>query len=212
MIFGIGGKARAGKGSIAKVFIKDYNFIEINFADSLKSYCSQTFNLPLNTFNDDNLKDSPISEHLTIDVLKRFLDVIEEDGGIPTSHIDLASIALIEFTSPRHILQHMGTEIARKLVCDDVWIRIFKSKVNESERHIVCSDVRFPNEVNAIKELGGHALYVSRPSVEDAVRGHSSEQLTSDSFDVIIDNSGDLLNTQSDVRMWISRRFPGGLR
>jgi hypothetical protein len=212
MIIGLGGKARVGKDSIAEVFTKTYGFTKINFADALKMYCAEAFNIPLKFCYDDTLKDAPLSKHLTTDVLRHFLALIEVSGGIPTSHVDLSAIELIEFISPRHILQYMGTDVARKVVSDDVWLKIFQNRVLQSEGHVVCADVRFINEVKLIRSLEGHALYVIRPQVTGAVRSHSSEELTEDDFDVIIDNSGDLLTTQSDVRMWMSRRFPGGLR
>ncbi len=207
MIIGIGGAARSGKGAIASVFIKQCGFKEINFADALKECCSKAFNLPLETFYKDELKDMSFSVELTTEAFNAFIEQLQAYAS-PIKEIGVSSGTIL--TSPRHMLQYMGTEIARDLFGNDIWIRIFRSRVLESNCHVVCSDVRFMNELELIKELEGTTILVKRPSIE-TVKSHVSETLAKHDnlFDVIVNNNGHLTTVQSDVRMWITLRFPG---
>jgi hypothetical protein len=75
--------------------------------------------------------------------------------------------------SPRQLLQTLGTDWGRDLICPDVWIRVAKMKIraaaenaNFSSRGTVIAlpDLRFDNEAEMIiQEFGGHVLETIRP-------------------------------------------------
>ena len=64
--------------------------------------------------------------------------------------------------TPRHILQYWGTEVCRQGFHDDIWIASLENKMRKTGDNIVISDVRFPNEIKAIKSAGGQVVRVVR--------------------------------------------------
>lgn len=64
--------------------------------------------------------------------------------------------------TPRHILQYWGTEVCRQGYHDDIWIASLENKMRKTGDNIVISDVRFPNEIKAIKSAGGQVVRVVR--------------------------------------------------
>lgn len=64
--------------------------------------------------------------------------------------------------TPRHILQYWGTEVCRQGFHDDIWIASLENKMRKTGDNIVISDVRFPNEIKAIKSAGGKVVRVVR--------------------------------------------------
>jgi hypothetical protein len=64
--------------------------------------------------------------------------------------------------TPRSVLQYMGTEVMRQNFHDDIWVACMEKFYAENGPHIVISDVRFPNEIAAIRRLGGEIWHVHR--------------------------------------------------
>lgn len=96
--------------------------------------------------------------------------------------------------SPRQLLQTLGTEWGRKLVADDVWLRIAERRLNELEedgfRSAVIADVRFDNEAEMIRARGGEVWRIEREP-ETAAADHVSEAGISPALiDRVIDNRG----------------------
>jgi hypothetical protein len=64
--------------------------------------------------------------------------------------------------TPRWVLQYWGTEVCRQGFHDDIWIAALESRLARRADHTVISDVRFPNEVKAIREQGGKIVWIQR--------------------------------------------------
>ena len=64
--------------------------------------------------------------------------------------------------TPRWVLQYWGTEVCRTGFHDDIWIAALENRLRQRTGHTVISDVRFPNEVSAIRNAGGHVIWVKR--------------------------------------------------
>lgn len=76
--------------------------------------------------------------------------------------------------TPRYAMQTLGTEWGRALIGKDFWINAFKMRCQQFP-NVVCDDVRFENEAQAIRDLGGVLVRITRPdNVIDA--SHPSEQ------------------------------------
>lgn len=75
--------------------------------------------------------------------------------------------------STRHLLQTLGTEWGRSCVAPDVWLNLWRCRVSRLGR-VVVDDVRFPNEAELVRSLGGEVWKLTRPG---ALRGksHASE-------------------------------------
>ena len=89
--------------------------------------------------------------------------------------------------SPRYLLQTLGTEWGRKLVGEDFWVDILKNRIERMEwwngiaRDIVITDVRFDNEAQMIKAMGGDIWHIVRPGAA-AVLEHVSESGISECY------------------------------
>lgn len=81
------------------------------------------------------------------------------------------------FLSPRQIMQKVGTELFRDNF-PGVWIEAFKREALKLDK-VVVTDCRFPDEVNAVHELGGKVIRIDRPSntAGTAHTQHASEAL-----------------------------------
>lgn len=79
--------------------------------------------------------------------------------------------------TPRHAMQTIGSEWGRRLIHDDLWVHLWGL---EALRHdnVVADGVRFKNEVDKIKELGGITIKIRRPSVEGE-SAHDTEMYAS---------------------------------
>jgi hypothetical protein len=122
----------------------------------------------------------------------------------------------------RHILQQIGTEVARS-IHPDVWVRHLLSRHQQEKvcqlgqgRSLVTvvPDVRFENEAKAIQAAGGKLVYIVRPSlVNKSDDDHASERdiarVGMVYGDVSVVNDGSLADLQrkgaalaKDIQRW----------
>ena len=95
----------------------------------------------------------------------------------------------------RRILQWWGTEY-RRTEDADYWTKAWSRKVEEldlEQVHVLIDDVRFMNELNAIKGHGGLIIKIERPGF-DGANNHASETSLDDyaDWDGTIVNDGSL--------------------
>lgn len=74
------------------------------------------------------------------------------------------------------MMQTLGTEWGRSLL-PDMWLRIWKNELDDSAHTVCVPDVRFDNEAELIRELGGTIIHIKRKPTADmlAVPAHASE-------------------------------------
>jgi len=97
--------------------------------------------------------------------------------------------------SPRQLLQSLGTEWGRGMVKDDLWVGIAMQTALASARAVI-TDVRFPNEAEAVRAAGGVVWKVVRDAhtclAEDTARHASEAGIPPELVDLTIRNSGTL--------------------
>lgn len=104
--------------------------------------------------------------------------------------------------TPRHAMQTIGTEWGRQLIGEDVWVNAWKRAVDKlfPDAQVVVDDVRFANEAQAIRDMGGVVILVERPvTVEGNAASHASEALDFD-VDAVIVNNGTVESFLDQVR------------
>lgn len=80
-------------------------------------------------------------------------------------------------------MQTLGTEWGRECIAPDVWTRLTLAGASLREgRSVVIDDVRFPNEVVAIRALGGIVVRIERPGLvpEDHPSGTAQAAIVAD--------------------------------
>jgi hypothetical protein len=78
---------------------------------------------------------------------------------------------------------------------ENFWVDYAMSQIPDGSK-VVIADIRFPNEAEAIKKLGGKVFRLERPGVK-AANDHISEHALNDySFDGHINNDSDIEDLQ----------------
>lgn len=89
-----------------------------------------------------------------------------------------------EHVTGRYLLQTLGTEWARKLVTEEIWMLMLRERlVGDMEKKgspLVIDDLRFPNEAKMVRELGGVVWELHRRGFEPSNDNHVSESGISD--------------------------------
>lgn len=162
-ILGLSGWARNGKDTVADHLISKYGYERISFAAPMKEALYRLN--PKITIN--NVVSTPI--RIGVDIYG--WDDLKTHGP-----------------EVRELLQRFGTEVGREMFGEDFWVNAAIDSIEDGSKVIV-SDVRYPNEADAIKKLGGEVWRVVRPGF-GAANGHASEHaLNNYEFDYILDNN-----------------------
>ena len=94
--------------------------------------------------------------------------------------------------TPRHVLQTLGTQWGRDYINQNIWLDCMRYRIKKEESYgVVIDDVRFLNEAEMIKEMGGEVWKIIRPSVANKETHVSEGGLDDwDGFDRVIENTG----------------------
>lgn len=94
------------------------------------------------------------------------VDISEQGKNIPDARFG---------ATPRVLMQTLGTEWGRSLN-PDCWLNVWRSQL-PLDGWVLVPDVRFDNEADAIRELGGQIIHIVRKQTAEmgAVPAHRSE-------------------------------------
>lgn len=106
----------------------------------------------------------------------------------------------------RKLLQIIGTELFRKNIDEDIWVKSLIYRVREDPNsNYVCADTRFPNELAYLKNNCKNfiSIKVTRDGCDGnvGIKGHESEAYDLET-DFVINNNGnfqDLYNTVEEI-------------
>lgn len=108
--------------------------------------------------------------------------------------------------SPRHMAQRLGTEAVRNTFGPDFWIKRWLQgyRAMPISLDVVVTDVRFNNEAQAIRDLGGVIVQIKRPGeseLDTSAMAHASETGIGyfSSHDKIIVNDGTIADLHAKV-------------
>ena len=187
-IIGISGKINSGKDTVGEIvqiisasphftdeavlsFIGRQHLNSIweikKFADKLKDIVCMLLNVDRTTLEDREFKEKELG--------KEWGRIITSDGEIhlPDDYPDLKYSKL----TPRLLLQLLGTECGRQIIHPNIWVNALMSEynclecgenaaINGIETHKmpnwIITDMRFPNELEAVKSRGGITIRVNR--------------------------------------------------
>lgn len=214
MIIGISGKIGSGKdlaGAIVNYIGSAHkpSFVQFNeraeagyilavdehivwhtkkFADALKQNVATLLGVSREMLEDRNFKEKELGEEWWY---------YQSGQGkiLPYGHWtgvdkEIADARFLVKPTPRLILQRLGTEGVRETIHPNAWVNAAVAGYNNG-KHWIFTDMRFPNEMDAVVRRGGITIRLERgdgntgdhPS-ETALDGHI------DKFDYVIDNNG----------------------
>jgi hypothetical protein len=107
-------------------------------------------------------------------------------------------------TTARHILQTLGTEWGRKCISNEIWTECMMYRIasclRDKDCSIVIDDVRFVNEAETIKGMGGEMWMIIRPSATNSTKHESEGGLDKwEHFDHVIINDGTIADMRKKV-------------
>lgn len=151
VILGLTGVARSGKSTVASYLVRHHGFVEHSFAAPIRAFVAHILGTDLAGLEAGKEREVPWL-----------------GAGV----------------TPRRMMQLAGTEFGRQMVHDQLWVRscLMRAQADvNAGRSVVISDVRFDNEAEAIRRVGGAVWRIERPGAGVA-GSHASEAGVSPSW------------------------------
>lgn len=172
-LIGLTGYSQSGKDTVASVLVEKYGYTRIAFADKIKDFLYSV---------------NPLTACSPTGYLQDLVDLVGWDKAKQEAQV-------------RALLQNVGLS-ARELIDANIWVTLALRNISSADR-IVITDVRFENEADAIKNLGGQVWRIKRLGV-GPVNDHISEsQLEAYKADQIFMNNGSV----EDLQLLITTRM-----
>lgn len=163
MVIGLCGSAGSGKSTVGGILQNFLEFELIAFSDPIYAAVSAATGVSIRNLRDRSKKEKAID-------------------GVGKS--------------PRQLMQTLGTEWGRDYVNKNIWIDQAVKKCKQfcdEGKNVVIVDVRFENEVNAIKQFDNSHIWKVESSFKSrkgTPHVHSSEiGISPDSIDKVIENN-----------------------
>ena len=183
MIIAFSGRIGSGKSELAKI-CQNKGFEKLYFALPLKQLVANLIHVGIEDINP--LKSVEKKYKFT----KKDYIYLANETNIPFETIR-DEMKNVKLNTVRQLLQFIGTDLIRKY--NPNWhVNKIKTMIDKNKNYVF-DDVRFPNELKLIKELGGDCWFIIRPIINN-VSNHISEiSLTWKDFDdKVIINDGNL--------------------
>ena len=184
MIIGLNGRLKSGKDTTFSIIQNLYPHAErVSFADKLKDSAAASLNLPRDLMEElKNEEDIKLVFAFPVEGYDRLYSRV--------SHYEM---------NIREYLQRYGTESHREVFGTDFWVDMaLPLDIEHSDRLLVVTDVRFPNEAIRVLDLGGQIWKIERETAT-AHSDHPSEQDLDKWVDVFVDNTGSLDELQEKL-------------
>lgn len=173
-LIGLSGYARSGKDTAAYA-LKGIGFTRIAYADKMRDFA-----LALNPV----MPTAPMP-------YTRLADLVAEFGwnGIKSTPHN---------ANVREFLQRLGTDAGRNILGENIWVDATLKGLDPNGSYVI-TDVRFPNEADAIRNLGGQVYRVERSGIHPVNTHISETALDNYAFDGRLCNYSDEQSFMEDV-------------
>lgn len=235
MLIGICGLAGSGKDTSADHLVRKHRFVKVSFADPLKRVAKDIYAFSdEQLWGPSAMRNAPDKRYVRELHERHDWQDDAATGGFRCTRCDLlggqATPQCVVYLTPRYCLQQLGTEWGRRCY-PSTWVDYairtagrlrsgecvkYSAKEGitevpftyfEAAGGVVIPDVRFQNEIDAIRGAGGKVLRVVRDGagLTGAAGLHPSEAeqaaMPNDLFDAVISNNADIkaLGVQLDA-------------
>lgn len=191
MIVGFVGLIGSGKDTAADYLVNFHGFRRDSFASTLKDAVSAVFGW------DRTLLEGRTAES------RAWREKVDPWWSQRLNMPDL---------TPRWILQNWGTEVCRQGFHDDIWIASLEHKLQSSADNVVISDVRFPNEIAALRRAGGHIYWIKRGELPEWFDCALKENITDEYDQWLLEDASELMeqrypHVHRSEWAWIGQQF-----
>ena len=160
------------------------SFVTKSFAGPLKDLASNVFGVARGDMDILEKKEAMLPAPIVIDL---FLGSLRTQTGLSVKEHGVVATTL------RELLQSVGTDYIR---AEDsgYWLNQAAAQIETSNSNVVMSDVRFPNELELIKNLKGLSILIKRIDIASSLDTHASETSIDESMvDLVLGvKTGDL--------------------
>lgn len=183
MLIGILGHMGEGKTAAAKHLQRYHDYKILSFSTALKKAASMLFRVPMESFTNPMLKATPLLE-----------------WGL----------------TPRSILQILGTECMRDHFGNDFWVKALLHEIVANGAipptdDIVIDDVRFPEEIKMVRDLGGKLIRIIRPNNPYlTITTHRSEHVDRNGGYIKVVNNGTIEKLHQEIDAVLIQFLIGG--
>tara|TARA_B100000700_G_scaffold325444_2_gene434174 strand:- start:755 stop:1354 length:600 start_codon:yes stop_codon:yes gene_type:complete len=165
MIIAFGHRRRVGKDTATAILsdmllARGIPVKHVSFANSLKEVCSDLFGWA-GLHGPAHYEEYPEEKEVT-----------------------LPAIGL----SPRDVWVEVGNKL--RDVYEDIWIDLALNQPNLSKAVIIISDLRYPNEIDKVREAGGSVIKITRDAAPVGDDPADTALADFDNWDTIIENNG----------------------
>jgi len=153
-IIGICGFIGSGKGTVGDILVEEYGYTKLSYADRLKDVAATLFEWDRDLIEGDTVEG------------RKWRNEPDEWWTNELGY---------ELT-PRLVMQRVGTDCLRKGLDDRIWTLIVKQTLQANpDKNYVIPDVRFYNERDLVREMGGQVWRVKQGNDPDWVTGAISD-------------------------------------
>lgn len=227
MVIGISGKMGSGKDTVGQIIhqlVSDHKDSSHNtsvdysqlhncwetkkFADKLKDITCMLIGCSREQLEDREYKERELGEDWWL-----YTDGFTNEPFIGGNCKNLVQYnTRVEKLTPRKILQLLGTEAGREIIHPNIWVNSLMSEYRGSvdtranipdwESKWIITDMRFPNELDAVKAKKGITIRVNRPDTDHLSGSHASETALDESkFDYTIENNSTIKDLFENVKL-----------
>jgi len=182
MLIGLGGKLQSGKDTVFNIIQELHPEAEkFYFTRIMKKSAAAVFGIDPELW--ENHKNDELDSLVTLELGKG--DVV-------------VCLTIREF------LQRYGTEAHRDIFGEDFWIDdIMPEDFDHEGRLVVVKDMRMPNEVERIIQLGGFTVKIEKEGLETS--DHSTENdIPDELIDWHLDNNGTYEELKNNIKTMLS--------
>lgn len=182
------------------------------FADKVKDITCLLIGCSRSDLEDQGFKETPLGKEWDKYVIYNyhiptpyFIADSEEEANEILSKIHISRrgdyYTQIECMTPRRLMQLIGTECGRNVLHPQIWVNsLFAEYKMDYKHNWIISDVRFPNEANAIKDREGILIKINRDT--GSFSDHISETALDEyeNWGYVIDNNSSIVELIGKVR------------